>query len=233
MKQFVILCILGISVFSCKKDTSNYKIDGTAQGVPDGAQIYLKKIIENGREYLSDTAVVTDEKFRFSGKVVEPTIHFISSDKIQGQLIFMLENSNIDIDLNKNNIILSKVDGSKSNEDFILFKAGMDSIREESREIVYTYRSEGLSNKEKRDSLRKLLEKSSIKMQDYPLMYAKKHNTSYFSLNLINLEANKPKFDAMRFKEAFENLSPELRNSPKGIKTKRKLDSLILYSEKK
>jgi hypothetical protein len=233
MKQFVILCILSIIVFSCKKNTSNYQIDGTARGISDGAQIYLKKIIDNGREHVSDTAMVTDEKFRFSGKVVEPTIHFMSSDKIQGQLIFMLENSNIDIDLNESNIILSKVDGSKSNEDFILFKAGIDSIREESRAIVYTYRTEGLSNKEKRDSLRKLLEKSSIKMQDYPLMYATKYNTTYFSLNLINLEANKPKFDAMRFKEAFKNLSPELRNSPKGIKTNRKLDSLILNSAKK
>ncbi|WP_400081167.1 DUF4369 domain-containing protein [Winogradskyella sp. R77965] len=228
MKKLIIFYFFGIIALSCQENKSNYEIDGTANGVSDGAKIYLKNISENGREHLKDSAIVTGEKFRMSGKVDEPTVFFMSSDKMQGQLIFMLENSNIDIELNKNNLMLSKVNGSKSNEDFILFKAGMDSIREESRGIVYKYRSEGLSSgKEKRDSLHKLLEKSSIKMAEYPLTYVKQYRDSYFSLNLINLEANKPYFDAIKFRDAFENLSPDLKASPKGIRTKQKLDSLI------
>ncbi|WP_299125298.1 DUF4369 domain-containing protein [uncultured Winogradskyella sp.] len=233
MKQLIILSVLSIVLFSCQGTRSNYEIDGTAKGVSDGAKIYLKRITENGREHIKDTAIIADGKFRMSGKVAEPTIHFMSSDKMQGQLIFMLENSNIDINLNKDNLMLSKITGSKSNKGFILFRAGMDSIREESRKIVYKYRSEGLSSgKEVRDSLHKLLEKSSIATQDYPLTYVKKYNDNYFSLNLIGLEANKPNFDAIAFREAFENLSPELKDSPKGIKTKQKLDSLIVLKNK-
>ena len=233
MKQIIIYTLISITIFSCKENTFNYEIEGTAKGISDGTKIYLK-YLDNGRDIVKDSGIISNQKFKMIGNVVEPTIHFMSLDNIPGQLIFMLENSSIDIDLNKNNLMLSKVSGSKSNEGFTLFKAGMDSIREESRAIVYKYRSEGLSSgKEKRDSLYKLLEKSSIEMAEYPLTYIKQYNSSFFSLNLIDLETNKPNIDIIKFNEAFENLSPKLKNSSKGIKTKQKLDSLILKIEEK
>jgi hypothetical protein len=222
-----------MSIFSCKKNTFNYKINGAAQGVPDGAKIYLKHLNQNGRELIRDSGVVTDEEFKMNGNIVEPTIHFMSSDKIPGQLIFMLENSVIDINLNNKNLMASKVKGSESNDGFVLFQAGMDSIREQSRNVVLKLRSGGLSSDRKKDSLLKLLEKSSIGMQEYPLKYVEKYNNSYFSLNLISLESNKNNFDIIRFHKAFENLNSKLKNSPKGLKTKRKLDSLMLIIEKK
>lgn len=166
-----------------------------------------------------------------TGNISEPTIHFLSTSNSRGQLIFMLENSDISIDLNVKNIALSQVLGSKSNEDFQSFQAGMDSIRNESRNIVLAYREFGLSDKQKKDSLHKLLEKSSLAMQDYPLIFAKRNPNSYFSLNLINLETNKLKVDLDGFYKAFENLSGDLKKTQKGIIVKKKLDSLISIRE--
>ena len=233
MKQIIIFTLLSISIFSCKENSFNYKIEGTAKGVSDGAKIYLKHI-DNGRDLLKDSGIVSNEKFKMIGSVAEPTIHFMSSDKIPGQLIFMLENSDISINLDNKNMMASKVKGSESNDGFVLFQAGMDSIREESRNVVLKLRSGGLtSGKKLKDSLYKLLEKSSIGMQEYPLRYVEKYNNSYFSLNLISLESSKPNFDIISFNKAFENLSPKLKNSPKGMETKQKLDSLMLKFEKK
>lgn len=228
MRQLLIFALFIIVTFSCINDKTKYSIKGSAVGLSDGTSVYLKTLSKDGRELMIDSASVMNEKFNIEGKIDEPTIHFLSTSDSRSQLIFMLENSEINIDLDTNNLMLSKVSGSKSNEDFMSFQAGMDSIRQESRNIVLAYREYGLSNEQKKDSLHKLLEKSSLAMQDFPLVYAKRNPKSYFSLNLINLETNKTKVDIEGFYEAFENLSDDLKGTPKGIMVKKKLDSLIL-----
>ncbi|MHA7842573.1 MAG: DUF4369 domain-containing protein [Winogradskyella sp.] len=231
MKQILIYILLYLTVFSCNSAKDGYNIKGTAKGFADGSSVYLKTLNKDGRELSVDSALVMKEEFNMTGNISEPTIHFLSTSNSRGQLIFMLENSDISIDVNVKNIALSKVLGSKSNEDFQSFQAGMDSIRKESRNIVLAYREFGLSDKQKKDSLHKLLEKSSLAMQDYPLLFAKRNPNSYFSLNLINLETNKLKVDLDGFYKAFENLSDDLKKTPKGIIVKKKLDSLISIRE--
>jgi hypothetical protein len=231
MKQILIYILLYLTVFSCNSAKDGYNIKGTAKGFADGSSVYLKTLNKDGRELSVDSALVMKEEFNMTGNISEPTIHFLSTSNSRGQLIFMLENSDISIDVNVKNIALSKVLGSKSNEDFQSFQAGMDSIRKESRNIVLAYREFGLSDKQKKDSLHKLLEKSSLAMQDYPLIFAKRNPNSYFSLNLINLETNKLKVDLDGFYKAFENLSDDLKKTPKGIIVKKKLDSLISIRE--
>lgn len=231
MKQILIYILLYLTVFSCNSAKDGYNIKGTAIGFADGSSVYLKTLNKDGRELSVDSALVMKQEFNMTGNISEPTIHFLSTSNSRGQLIFMLENSDISIDVNVKNIALSKVSGSKSNEDFQSFQAGMDSIRKESRNIVLAYREFGLSDKQKKDSLHKLLEKSSLAMQDYPLIFAKRNPNSYFSLNLINLETNKLKVDLDGFYKAFENLSDDLKKTPKGIIVKKKLDSLISIRE--
>ncbi|WP_138433054.1 DUF4369 domain-containing protein [Winogradskyella algicola] len=231
MRQLLIFIFFILALYSCTNDKDGYKIKGSATGLVDGSTIYLKTLNKDGRELIIDTAIVTKGKFNITGNISEPTIHFLSTSNSRGQLIFMLEDSDIKIDLNINNIYLSQVSGSKSNEDFLRFQAGMDSIRQESNNIVLAYRKYGLSNEQKKDSLHKLLEKSSLAMQDYPLIFIKRNPTSYFSLNLINLETNKLKVDLNGYYKAFENLSDDLKNTPKGIIVKKKLDSLISVRE--
>ena len=231
MKQILIYILLYLTLFSCNGAKDGYNIKGTAIGLADGSSVYLKTLNKDGRELSVDSALVMKEEFNMTGNISEPTIHFLSTSNSRGQLIFMLENSDISIDLNVKNIALSQVLGSKSNEDFQSFQAGMDSIRNESRNIVLAYREFGLSDKQKKDSLHKLLEKSSLAMQDYPLIFAKRNPNSYFSLNLINLETNKLKVDLDGFYKAFENLSGDLKKTQKGIIVKKKLDSLISIRE--
>lgn len=231
MKQILIYILLYLTLFSCNGAKDGYNIKGTAIGLADRSSVYLKTLNKDGRELSVDSALVMKEEFNMTGNISEPTIHFLSTSNSRGQLIFMLENSDISIDLNVKNIALSQVLGSKSNEDFQSFQAGMDSIRNESRNIVLAYREFGLSDKQKKDSLHKLLEKSSLAMQDYPLIFAKRNPNSYFSLNLINLETNKLKVDLDGFYKAFENLSDDLKKTQKGIIVKKKLDSLISIRE--
>lgn len=229
MKKILTILTIGLLIASCKKENrTDFVINGKAEGVYNGIRVYLKNIDDQGREVYKDTAIVMNETFTMNGYVEEPGVHFISIDGAQGDAIFMLENSEIGIEVNKENPLDSKVTGSESHEGFVQFQDGMAEIREEGRAIMVHYRQVKMPEEsQKRDSLQKELEKVSIKLIEHPLNFVKEHKDSYFSLNLIGLEANKPKFEVVKFMEAFNNLSTSLKESTKGKKIKTKLDELF------
>ena len=226
MRRILLILLIGFFITGCKKEIrTDYIINGRAEGVHNGIRVYLKHLDARGEEVVNDTAVVMNEEFVMNGAVDEPSVHFLSVDGLSGNIIFMLENSEIDIDVNKQNLMVSKVSGSKTNEGFIAFQNEMEKIREEGREVMTAYRQLNLPDESsKKDSLTKALEKVSIKLKNHPLNFVKENNDSYFSLNLIGLEANKPKIDILGFREAFENLSPSLKSSPKGKEVSQKLE---------
>lgn len=234
MKKLLTILLVSILLASCQKENrTDYVINGNAEGVHNGIRVYLRNVNDEGREVYKDTAIVMNGKFKMEGSVEEPSVYFLAIDGLQGDVIFMLENSEIDIEVNKEMPLNSKVTGSESHKGFEAFQNGLAEIREEGRAIMVHYRQVKMpEEKEKRDSLQKELEKVSIKLLDHPLNFAKENNDTYFSLNLIGLEANKPKFKVVEFMEAFDNLKPSLKESPKGIEVKQRLDELYKEYEK-
>lgn len=228
MKRILTILLIGLLLASCKQENrTDFVINGNAEGVYNGIRVYLKNLDEQGREIFLDTAIVMDGKFTLKGSVEEPSIHFISVDGTQGNAILMLENSEIDVEINKQNLLESKISGSESHEGYAAFEEGIKKIREEGREVMKHYRQVKLPEEAaKRDSLSKELEKVSIKLAEHPLNFVKENNDMYFSLNLIGLEANKPKFEVAKFMEAYDNLSSNLKESAKGQEVKKKLDAL-------
>lgn len=228
MKRLLIIALIGVLALTCKQvDRTDYVINGNATAIYNGVRVYLKHIDQSGQQIVKDTAIVFDEAFKFNGVVTEPTVHFLSVDGSEGELIFMLENSDIAIDINKANIAESEVSGSQTNKDFMKFQEGLYAIREDSKDVMTAYRLARMSQDEaKIDSTTTALEIIGQQMIAHPLNFIKQNNDSYFSLNLIGLESNKPKFDVVGFTEAFENLSPRLKESPKGQEISEKLNTL-------
>ena len=234
MKKTLILVLVVLLFASCKQDPrTDFVINGKAEGIYNGIRVYLKNVDDQGREAIKDTAIVMDGKFTMKGSVEEPSVYFISLDGTKGDAILMLENSEIDIEINKENPLDSKVTGSKSHIGFVDFQDEMAQIREEGRQIMIPYRQLKLPEEsDKRDSLQLELEKVSVRLIDHPLNFVRNHKDTYFSLNLIGLEANKPKFKVVEFMEAFNNLDSDLKASAQGKKIKAKLEELLKAYEK-
>jgi len=234
MKKILAFLLIGLLIASCETENrTDYVINGKAEGIHNGIRIYLKYIDQRGEEVIKDSAIVKNETFKITGSVDEPTIHFLSIDGVEGNAIFMLENSKMDISVDKQNPLGSKVTGSKTNDGFVAFQEGMNSIREEGRDIMMAYRQVKMPEEaERKDSIAKEFEKVSIKLLEHPLNFVKEYRDSNFSLNLIGLEANKPKFDVVSFIDAFNNLDTKLKTSPKGKEVKKKLDELLIEYEK-
>lgn len=228
MKRILTITIIGLLLTACKTESrTGYLINGNAKDVYNGVRIYLKQVDERGQQVVTDTAIVMDEKFKITGSIEEPAVRFLSIDGTKGELIFMLENSEIDITVNKANPMTSVVKGSETNNDFIKFQDEMAEIRKKSQMTIVNYRDAIKNNDlERKDSIHNVLEGYSLEMANHAITFAKANNDAYFSLNLIGLELNKPKIDVEAYIEAFENLTPNLKDSPKGKETRKKLDEL-------
>lgn len=228
MKRILILVLLLVAFVGCKQEPrTDFVINGIAQDVYNGSRVYLKDVSNLGREVYTDTAIVMDGKFILKGSVNEPKVRFLEIQGIPGEFLFMLENSEIEIEINKQLMLESTATGSKTHNDLVAYQGGIKELQEENRNLINTfmkYRKE--QDTARLDSMKVLLEDHGQRFLKFPAKYVKDNNDSYFSLNLIGLEANKKKFDIEDFLDAYDNLTPSLKNTPMGGKVKRKLDSI-------
>lgn len=234
MKKTLILFVLTFVLVSCNqsKDTE-YVINGNAEGIENGIKVRLAQIDEKGKQVFRDSAVVMDGKFTIKGAVEEPSVYFLSADGTPGNMVFMLENSNIQIDFNTEIPMESKVTGSESNKSYEDFQNGMLQFREEGTAIMTRFNELGQEPApETRDSIRKAMDDMRQRQLAYPLSFVQDHNDSYFSLNLIQLESSRPTFDIIKYKEIYESFPTHLKESKRGQLVKQKLDELYKAYEK-
>lgn len=234
MRRILTIAILGLLLIHCKQENrTGYVINGNAKEVYNGVRVYLKSVDNQGRQIVNDTAIVINGAFKMNGTIDEPSVRFLAVDGAQGELIFMLENSDITIDIDKTVLMKSKVTGSETNNDFRTFQDEMERMAEANKDLIIHYRT-AINNKElrKKDSIRTILEKYSEQISGYPLKYLNENNDTYFSLNLLGLEINNPKIDLKAYMEAFNNLTPRLKETPKGKEISAKLDELYKEYQK-
>lgn len=235
MKNIFIFACIGLLLLGCKTEPkrTDYIINGNAKGVYNGVRTYLKMKEKNGREKVVDTAIIFDEKFTFTGKVENPTLSIISINSVNGNLRFMLENSLIDVDINKSNMSQSIVSGSLSQNDFETYDKGITALKDESRNIKTLIRNNrAYQERTKKDSMTNLLSIVEKKLQDYPIDFIKANTNSYYSLSLIEQEIVKNNVNIETYSSAFQNLSSELKETTKGIEIKNKIDDLLIAYQK-
>ena len=76
MRRFLSL-LLTVSIISCNSDSSTYKLEGNADGLSDGTQIFVSKILKNNQSEVLDTLTVMSNSFKGSySKNNDLSIHF-------------------------------------------------------------------------------------------------------------------------------------------------------------
>jgi peroxiredoxin len=235
MKNLIIFSVIGLLLLGCKEEPkrTDYIINVNAKNVYNGVRSYLKAINQNGKERVIDTAIVINEKFSFTGKVETPALHVITVNGVKGNLNFMLENSIIDIDVDKTDISKSKVSGSASQIDHEIYQKGMFAAINETKRLRLQLRNRDFYNKKiKSDSITKLYKTSEKKLQEFPLEFVNVNTGSYYSLHVIDQEMRKKNSNLEALTAAFENLNAEIKTSIKGLKIKNDLDNLLAISKK-
>lgn len=130
MNRILIFVLSMVTFISCNKIEENtYEISGNIAGIEDGKQVYLHQQILNGRPVPVDTTEVKNEKFSFKGKVEEPRLHYLYVQDIQTALPFIVEEGNIEMEVYKDSIGLSKLSGTPSNDDLATYIANSANLR--------------------------------------------------------------------------------------------------------
>lgn len=234
MKKILILIITGFVFTSCnQKDATEFTINGDAKDVYNGIRVRLDEIDEQGKKIAKDTAIVMNGKFSFKGSVDEPSIYILTVDGSSGNIVFMLENNDINIDFNKEKPMESVITGSESNKSYQAFQNQMLKFKEEGAAIMA--KSSTTANTldiGERNTIDLEIENLKKRQAAYPLKFVQENNDSYFSLNLIQLEYSRPNFDVVKYKEAFESFPEHIKTSKRGKVVKQKLDELYEKHER-
>ena len=111
-----------IFLSSCSSSDNQFELIGNAD-LTDGTMIYVLQADQNNQPYIKDSTSVQSNSFKFKGISSTPQISYIQVEGVNGYVLAILENGDIKADIYKDSISKSRVYGTKSNDDFIKYKA--------------------------------------------------------------------------------------------------------------
>ena len=223
MKTQIIFIISIALLFSCKPSTTNYgdnyEVIVKADGVYDGLRAYLMKT-ENGRKRIAtDTAVVFNGAFFFKGEIIGTEMRALTIDGVRGQTSVFLEPGIIHVELYKDSIHKSKVEGTYNNAVFNDYK----NQYQEKIEAIDAVRSQFLNSNKDTEGLKALQKKGDslrAQLKNFGYEFIKTNNDSDFSLFVLEGLTSQKGFDVELASNAFKNIEAS-------IKTKNESNQLI------
>lgn len=236
MKTIFPILLFALAISSCNNPVekpNGYVIDGTAKDVYNGIRVLLQTTNEQGRPVPIDTAIVFNEKFKFEGQLENPEMLYISVNSVTGNLPLIIENSNITIDIDKQNITNSKVVGSKSNDDYVKFIKGRNQAQIDFQNIsVKLDEAQFIKDIENIEFYSEKLQKAIQHNDNYPIKFVEDHPNSYVSLFIIDAQTNLRDVNIEAYETAFNALNTELKTSEYGNNITKKIQQVIEFQEK-
>ena len=216
MKNLFCALAIGILFTSCNtvEKSDGYVVSGTAKGVHNGIRVYLKTLDDRGKQTNKDTAIVTNETFKFEGKVESPELWYIFVNSVQGSKPLMIENAEINVELIKDSLYASKITGTKSNEMFAIYSDKVKTLTKKRRKLNFEARQANQDNdsirvKEIADEVADL----TSQMAAYPFEFLAEHGDNYFSLTLIESLIESKTIDLNKLIEAYNALDNDIKAS--------------------
>ncbi|WP_320019185.1 redoxin domain-containing protein [Labilibaculum manganireducens] len=137
----VVLCVLMTT--ACAQTDANYTLSGEISGLKEGTKVELVPAATHNEEEPVASAIATNGKFEFSGKLEEPRLFYLKVADHYGSLSIMLENSKISLkakavfEESNNGIFVDfsdvQVSGSKANDFYmekLAFKSKFGALHE-------------------------------------------------------------------------------------------------------
>ena len=181
MKKLFFLSLLILS--SCSNN-SDFKLSASSD-ISDGEMVYLVQYKEN-IPVLKDSASVVKGNFTFSDSILVPEMHYIFFKNIKGNIPVILEPGNINITIYKDSLRSTKINGTKSNDDFKTYIDESSSLINElnniQNEINYNI---ALNDSLLTDDLEKQFINMRKKLTDYEFDFMKNKNDSYISALIL------------------------------------------------
>lgn len=222
MRQFFLIFLTAIAVYSCNKDTNSYTLEGDAVGFADGSEI-LVYTFENRQPKIMDTLVVTDGKFSGTFPKQEGVhLNFLRVDGGNGSVLFFPENEDMTATIYKDSLQSSRIVGGAQNETYSNFVGKMKEFNAQKQQNIERFRS-AQQNNDTAEIAQIQVENLNLmnKETEFKKEYLKEHKKSLFSIMLLSEMVSRQEISAAEAKEFLKDLDPELAASDfaKDLKT--------------
>ncbi len=228
MKKILLLLIVTISIVACNKvGKDEFVITGKADGIADGVSVYLQKQDSTGLVQI-DTVKVKKGKFEFKGKFVEPGIHYIEVEKIEGKAVLVLESGEIAMAIRKDTISRSKASGTVSNDQLSSYMVESEKINKKMMAFQKVNMTKFQEANAKKDTvtINALMKENSVFEKEFEKLSMDnmdKNPKSFLSLVFLQQFLNSPAADKVKLKKTFDGLDETLKNTKIGKKLKKEL----------
>lgn len=232
MKRLALLIALLTITISCNKAGENeYIITGAVKDIPDGKSVFLEKQGEDGQWKAIDTAKIEKGVFTFSGTSAEPEMHLLEVETINGKIPFILENGDIDVNVNKDSIMHTKVTGTYNNDEFMKIKSDQLAMQKKVKKFEHDNGPAMQAAQQSGDTVTiNKLRKDYAGLQDDMLKksdaYISSNPKSHIALLMLQDMLTQPGADVQKLEKYFQNFDASLKNSKPGKKVQEYLTTV-------
>lgn len=224
-------------VNSCNKSESlppnTYEINVSAKGVYNGMRAYIKNSDDIRKEFIIDTAIVMNESFTFRGEIKSPAIRLLYINGIKKSLPFVLEPGRTTIEIYKDSIYYSKIDGTKNNEDYSLFKNELKNREKVINELRQQIKVARTNNPELVAELSAKNRVMTDEYKNYLYDFIKENPDSEFSLLLLETSLIRSIQNIDKLKESYALLTNVIKKNTANKLKGQKIQTFIRQKEAK
>ncbi len=223
--RYLLVLFAVISIISCKEDNS-YTMKGTALGFEDGTKLYLFEFDHQNKSSIIDTLEIKNGKFEATFPHIETTP--LQSLKVgEENVMFFVENENINITLYKDSLQTSKVTGGKINETYYQYLEAMRDFNLRRQNLAEAFQK---AQREQDGLLAQDLREQSNALQNeeqlFKRNYAQENSNSLFGIMLTAELFARKQMSAPEVSSIIENLSPKMANNPLVTDLKEKIKNI-------
>lgn len=216
MHKISILAALLVLAVSCQED-KGYAIKGTAEGVEDGRTVYVSEISDaNSRPERIDSTQIGDEEFELDLEEVDrPNLSFLEIEGLNGNVIFISENTTINFEIEKENLRDSRVKGGKENKRLAQY---LDHLKEVNRKVGEGREEMRQAFQEQDSANLARLQETEAEMMDNDKVFKKKmvedNPDSFVSVMVLTDMMSMKSYPASEIKAMYDQLDDEVKQSP-------------------
>ena len=222
MKKLFVIALAAFAV-ACQdnnKESNEPTFKGSISNVEDSTAIYLSQLGNTGQPQAIDTVMVKDGKFEIDlPKVDFETLNILTLEGGRGNVIFINENEPIIATVYKDSLRSSKVEGGKSNELFNDYVSEIKSLRAEMQKMVEQYQANNPNLRQNPALMQEIQQKQKELQENNTGKFQKmisENPQSLVSALILSDMMNGKSLSTNKFKELFENLDEEVKNSEIG-----------------
>lgn len=232
MKKITLLALFTLSIISCNNLKDNeFLISGTANGIENGKKVFVEIQDENG-VIAKDTGVIENGKFELKGSTDNIDLGFIRIENEKINLPIILEEGKIKINIVKDSLQKSTIEGTFNNDKFQKFNNESVAILEK----VKKFEKENNPKMQKAltendtvtvNKIKKEYKNFQNDMNDYSKTFIKNNPDAFISVLLLENFLMREYIPATEIKSFYDKLDKKLVNTKSAQNIKKTLDLML------